>query len=150
MLHTRNNTDGNKLMIFSSIALYYGDTYLGTRVMNIHLLPTLHCLTHVLRGGRHTVGVTWTVGLGLISFISSASVTAAGLKPKLEISWTVDGPGWRHGRRHGQRCRGHGQTRFHGRARGHWRTRGRRRMRGHGGVRGHGGTRGEWTLVEED
>ena len=26
MLHSRNNTDGNKLMIFSSIALCYGDT----------------------------------------------------------------------------------------------------------------------------
>ena len=26
MLHTRNNTDGYKLVIFSSIALYYGDT----------------------------------------------------------------------------------------------------------------------------
>ena len=26
VLHTRNNTDGNKLMIFSSVALYYGDT----------------------------------------------------------------------------------------------------------------------------
>ena len=25
---TRNNTDGNKLMILSSIALYYGDTYI--------------------------------------------------------------------------------------------------------------------------
>ena len=33
VLHThnnnnRNNTDNNKLMIFSSIALYYGDTYI--------------------------------------------------------------------------------------------------------------------------
>ena len=28
VLHTRNNTDGNKLMIFSGIALYYGDTYI--------------------------------------------------------------------------------------------------------------------------
>ena len=26
MLHTRNNTDGNKLMIFSNVALCYGDT----------------------------------------------------------------------------------------------------------------------------
>ena len=34
MLRTRNNTDGNKLVIFSGIALYYGDTcicvYSGT------------------------------------------------------------------------------------------------------------------------
>ena len=28
VLHTRNNTDGNKLVIFSGIALYYGDTYI--------------------------------------------------------------------------------------------------------------------------
>ena len=30
MLRTRNNTDGNKLVIFSGIALYYGDTYILT------------------------------------------------------------------------------------------------------------------------
>ena len=30
-LHTHNNTDGNKLMIFSGIALYYGDTYIILR-----------------------------------------------------------------------------------------------------------------------
>ena len=28
VLCTRNNTDDNKLVIFSSIALYYGDTYI--------------------------------------------------------------------------------------------------------------------------
>ena len=28
MLHTLNNTDGNKLVIFSGIALYYGDNYI--------------------------------------------------------------------------------------------------------------------------
>ena len=28
MPHTRNNADGNKLVIFSGIALYYGDTYI--------------------------------------------------------------------------------------------------------------------------
>ena len=28
MLCTHNNTDGNKLVIFSSITLYYGDTYI--------------------------------------------------------------------------------------------------------------------------
>ena len=28
MLCSRNNTDGNKLMIFSGVALYYGDTYI--------------------------------------------------------------------------------------------------------------------------
>ena len=28
MLRTRNNTDSNKLMIFSGIASYYGDNYI--------------------------------------------------------------------------------------------------------------------------
>ena len=28
VLRTRNNTDSNKLVIFSGIALYYGDTYI--------------------------------------------------------------------------------------------------------------------------
>ena len=28
VLHTRNNTDGNKLVIFSGIASYYGDNYM--------------------------------------------------------------------------------------------------------------------------
>ena len=28
MLRTRNNTDGNKLVIFPRIVLYYGDTYI--------------------------------------------------------------------------------------------------------------------------
>ena len=27
VLHTRNNTDGNKLVIFSGVASYYGDNY---------------------------------------------------------------------------------------------------------------------------
>ena len=30
VLCTRNSTDGNKLRIFSGIALYYGDTYIVT------------------------------------------------------------------------------------------------------------------------
>ena len=30
MLYTWNNTDGNKLIIFSSIALYYSETYMQT------------------------------------------------------------------------------------------------------------------------
>ena len=28
VLHIHNNTDGNKLMIFSGIASYYGDNYM--------------------------------------------------------------------------------------------------------------------------
>ena len=28
VLHTHNNSDSNKLVIFSGIALYYGDTYI--------------------------------------------------------------------------------------------------------------------------
>ena len=35
MLHTRNNTDGNKLVIFSGIALYYGDTYIIATYFNL-------------------------------------------------------------------------------------------------------------------
>ena len=31
VLHTHNNTDSNKLVIFSGIALYYGDIYWGER-----------------------------------------------------------------------------------------------------------------------
>ena len=34
VLRTRNNTDGNKLMIFSSIALYYGDTYIVSELLH--------------------------------------------------------------------------------------------------------------------
>ena len=123
--------------------------YLETWVMNMHLLPVNIplCITHVLRRGGNAVGVAWTVGLGLISFVSGASVTAAGLKPKLEIRGAVDRLEWRRGRRHGQRCRDHGKTRFHGRTGGHQRTRSCRRMKGHGRARGHGGTRG-WVELE--
>ena len=35
MLRTRNNTDGNKLVIFSGIALYYGDTYIILALMQV-------------------------------------------------------------------------------------------------------------------
>ena len=41
MLHTRNNTDGNKLVIFSSIRLYYGDTSVMTHVLQFKF----HCCT---------------------------------------------------------------------------------------------------------
>ena len=34
VLRTRNNTDGNKLVIFSGIALYYGDTSLSNRTVD--------------------------------------------------------------------------------------------------------------------
>jgi len=54
VLRTRNNTDGNKLVIFSGIALYYGDNYIiyWKLLLYWHLhipdmqlssiLPTLH------------------------------------------------------------------------------------------------------------
>ena len=32
--HTRNNTDGNKLVIFSGIALFYGDNYIIIRAFD--------------------------------------------------------------------------------------------------------------------
>ena len=35
--NTRNNTDGNKLVIFSGIALYYGDTY----IVQLYTSPSL-------------------------------------------------------------------------------------------------------------
>ena len=38
MLRTRNNTDGNKLVIFSGIALYYGDNY---------IIPLISCWTFI-------------------------------------------------------------------------------------------------------
>ena len=54
VLCTRNNTDGNKLVIFSGIALYYGDTYiLSTRweegwsseyTCGLKLRPDWNCL----------------------------------------------------------------------------------------------------------
>ena len=49
MLHTRNNTDGNKLMIFSRIVLYYGDTYI---VLNMASLPS-NCLNWNLNHASH-------------------------------------------------------------------------------------------------
>ena len=36
MLRTCNNTDGNKLAIFSGIALYYGDNYILMLINNVH------------------------------------------------------------------------------------------------------------------
>ena len=33
VLRTRNNTDGNKLVIFSGIASYYGDNYIVLKSM---------------------------------------------------------------------------------------------------------------------
>ena len=61
MLRTRNNTDGNKLVIFSGIALYYGDTYIVLRsgitvvlcklctltvcnALDVSDVPDAHCL----------------------------------------------------------------------------------------------------------
>ena len=48
MLRTRNNTDGNKLVIFSGIALYYGDTYIVLLLTDIdnNLLET-YLLDHL-------------------------------------------------------------------------------------------------------
>ena len=43
MLRTRNNTDGNKLVIFSGIALYYGDIYIITYMyLCFILLPDVY------------------------------------------------------------------------------------------------------------
>ena len=40
MLRTRSNTDGNKLVIFSGIASYYGDNYIISDVY-VLILPTI-------------------------------------------------------------------------------------------------------------
>ena len=47
VLHTRNNTDGNKLVIFSGIALYYGDNYI--------LLYTKYCYMLFSRKHQQTL-----------------------------------------------------------------------------------------------
>ena len=46
VLRTRNNTDGNKLVIFSGIASYYGDNYLVYENIMNHL--SLFC-SHILQ-----------------------------------------------------------------------------------------------------
>ena len=46
VLCTRNNTNGNKLVIFSGIALYYGDTYITSLC--------LKCCTST-KGGAHVL-----------------------------------------------------------------------------------------------
>ena len=40
VLRTRNNTDGNKLVIFSGIAWYYGDTYIITFQLECKLVSS--------------------------------------------------------------------------------------------------------------
>ena len=39
VLRTRNNTDGNKLVIFSGIASYYGDNYI---ISDLYVVHTVH------------------------------------------------------------------------------------------------------------
>ena len=46
-LRTRNNTDGNKLMIFSGNTLYYGDSYILPK-----FLPTYHWILKCLSLGK--------------------------------------------------------------------------------------------------
>ena len=77
LLHTRNNTDGNKCVIFSGIVLYYGDTY--NHVVYLLYVPTSHWdifLYHLLyvfiqtivesllleNGYYHTVGTKYHHG----------------------------------------------------------------------------------------
>ena len=42
VLCTGNNTDGNKLVIFSGIAWYYGDNYILLTCLGYHITQTLH------------------------------------------------------------------------------------------------------------
>ena len=46
LMRTRNNADGNKLVIFSSIALYYGDTYIITQKAKLYNCPYTLIHTH--------------------------------------------------------------------------------------------------------
>ena len=41
VLHTHNNTDGNKLVIFSGVVLYYGDTCIT--IFSNYLLVIVDC-----------------------------------------------------------------------------------------------------------
>ena len=51
---TCNNTDGNKLVIFSGIALYYGDTYIIAdicQILKCHVTaPPIYGDTCIIRG----------------------------------------------------------------------------------------------------
>ena len=55
VLRTRKNTDGNKLMIFSGIAWYYGDNYIVTKCgcyaghKSIHHAHQISVLAHAIR-----------------------------------------------------------------------------------------------------
>ena len=42
LLRTRNNIDGNKLVIFSGIASYYGDNYILAASTSHVVQPTIH------------------------------------------------------------------------------------------------------------
>ena len=42
MLRTRNNTDGNKLVIFSGIASYYGDNYIVLSFVTVYIVMSVH------------------------------------------------------------------------------------------------------------
>ena len=46
LMRTRNNADGNKLVIFSGIALYYGDTYIITQKAKLYNCPYTLIHTH--------------------------------------------------------------------------------------------------------
>ena len=61
MLRTRNNTDGNKLVIFSGIASYYGDNYAP-----INGMPHLAYLGQMLENeGEFGIGIKFPEGLVL-------------------------------------------------------------------------------------
>ena len=54
VLRTRNNTDGNKLVIFSGIASYYGDNYIVSYMYNSCVIACLTATVHAQY--MHTVG----------------------------------------------------------------------------------------------
>ena len=50
VLRTRNNTDGNKLVIFSGIALYYGDNYIIYSTSPLFLWQQMGIIFHIPTG----------------------------------------------------------------------------------------------------
>ena len=63
VLHTRSNTDGNKLVIFSSIALYYGDTYILITIYNpsctLYSVAPLYIRPHSMYGRLKRLMAKW-------------------------------------------------------------------------------------------
>ena len=123
MLHTHSNTDGDKLVIFSTIALYYGDTllYYHSRILCYHLQPapkqkgfsynyvwymTLHMLClwrilklyvtlrHYLHSELYRRSFMWSSTFFTLSFNVVSSVCMSGKVKKPAAAGIYDKAGW--------------------------------------------------------